>query len=283
MMRQPLFVRDHFLDGGFVGHVGISLGTKTAAALAVLLGEDMALECVCSLDLTGLGEGESLLSTAVGLKFGHGTYSFRKIRVYTGDSLLILFFCLRLLSLGSLGLCRLLRRGSGLGREEHGHVSAFKLGGLIQICNLSALLGKILEQYSTDIGVGHLSASEADGNLDSVAISQELLGVLQLGVEVIGVDTGRHADLLDLDNALVLLCFLFLFGLLETELTVVHDSADGRIGAGSYLDQIQILFNCYFEGFCCGHDAELLSFTADQAYFLVNDLLVDLMNSVCDC
>jgi len=81
MMRQPLFVRDHFLDGGFVGHVGISLGTKTAAALAVLLGEDMALECVCSLDLTGLGEGESLLSTAVGLKFGHGTYSFRKIRV----------------------------------------------------------------------------------------------------------------------------------------------------------------------------------------------------------
>ena len=75
----------------------------------------------------------------------------------------------------------------------------------------------------------------------------------------------------------------FLFGLLEAELAVVHDSADGGIGAGGYLDQIQILFNCYFESFLSGHDAQLLSFTADQAYFLVNDLLVDLMNSVCDC
>ena len=74
--RQPLFIRDHFLDGGSVGHVGIRLGAQTAAALGVLLGEDVALKGMGTFNLAGLGEIKSLFGTAMGLQFGHDSISF---------------------------------------------------------------------------------------------------------------------------------------------------------------------------------------------------------------
>ena len=186
-------------------------------------------------------------------------------------------------SLGSLGLCRLLCRGGGLGGEENGHTASLKLGGLVEIGNLGALGGKLLQKHLAYLGMCHLTAAETHRNLDSVAIGKELLGILELGVKIVGIDAGRHADLLYLDDTLVLLGFLLLLGLLKAELAVVHDAADRGIGARSDLDQIKVLFNCNFESFLSRHDAKLFSLTADQANFLVKNLFVDLMNSVCDC
>ena len=77
--KPYLFVRDHLFDSCFVGNIGHSAGTQTTATLGVLLSEDMALESMSALYLTGLGEIESLLSTAVGLKFGHDIFSFRML------------------------------------------------------------------------------------------------------------------------------------------------------------------------------------------------------------
>ena len=71
-----LLVRDHLFDGFRVGDIRVGRASQTTAALGVLLGEDMALESVRSLDLTGLGEIESLFCTAVGLQFRHGYFSF---------------------------------------------------------------------------------------------------------------------------------------------------------------------------------------------------------------
>ena len=131
--------------------------------------------------------------------------------------------------------------------------------------------------------MSHLPAAEAHRYLHTVAVGEELLSVAELRVEVVGVDTGRHTDLLDLDDTLIFLGFLFLLRLLETELTIVHDLTHGGIGAGSDLNKIKLVFLGYLQRRRCGHDAELLALTADQAYFFIKDLFVDLMSCVCDC
>ena len=103
------------------------------------------------------------------------------------------------------------------------------------------------------------------------------MGVFDLGIEVVGVDARGHANLLDLDDVLVLLGFFFLLQLLEAELAVVHDLADRGRGVRRDLDQIEILFFGQRQG--CGrrHDTKLIAISSDHAELLVPDLLVDLM------
>ena len=138
-------------------------------------------------------------------------------------------------SLGCLGFAGFFRRGLRLRRKEHGHVLALKLGRLVKIRYLRALFRKVLEQRFANLGVRHLSASETHRDLEAVALVEELLAVFQLGVEVVRVDAGGHAYLLDLDNALILLGFLLLLGLLEAELAVVHNLADRGLEPGAIL------------------------------------------------
>ena len=252
-----LFVGNHFLDGGVVGLVSVGGAAQTTAALGVLLGEDMALVGVGALDLAGLGEIESLLRTAVRFQLGH-------IGVLLPRCYLLLIVALR------------------LRREEHGHVSPLELGLLIQIGKLSALLGKLAEQLLANVGMGHLSAAEADRDLDAVAVAEELLGIFQLGVEIVLADAGRHPNLLHLNDVLILARFLLALGLLEAILAVVHDLAHGRVGARGDLHEIEILLLSDLQRFLGRHDAELRTVLADDADLLIADVVIDLVVYGCD-
>ena len=63
--------RNHLLDGIHIGLVGVCGCAQMTGTLGGLLGEDMALVGVGSLNLTVLGQVESLLRTAVGFQLGH--------------------------------------------------------------------------------------------------------------------------------------------------------------------------------------------------------------------
>ena len=126
--------------------------------------------------------------------------------------------------------------------------------------------------------MGHLTAAEADRDFDAVAVGDELLGVLELRVEVTDINTGRHPDLLDLHHVLILPGFLFLLALLEAELSVVHQLAHRRHSLGRDLDQIQALLVGDFQRLCGGHDTELLALRADQPDLLVVDVLIQFMH-----
>ncbi len=197
---------------------------------------------------------------------------------------LILFILSRYgcIGLGSLGFCRLLSRRGWFRREEHGHVPALKLGAFVHIGDFRTFFRKILQQDFAYLGMRHLSAAEAHGDLDSVSVRKEFLSVFQLGVKVIRINAGRHANLLYFDDALILLSFLFLFPLFETELAIVHYLAHGRDGARSDFNQIKVVLFGDFQRFFGRHNSELLAFYAYNAHFLICNLLVDLMNSVCD-
>ena len=135
-----LFVGDHLADGGLIGAVGISAAAQATTALGVLLGEDVALESVRSLDLAGLRQIEALLGAAVGLQFRHNITP----SIY---------------SPAGAGRTRVLFSGLlGLGGQEHGHDPALHLGGLIHGGHVGAKLRELLQQIPADIRMRHLAA-----------------------------------------------------------------------------------------------------------------------------
>ena len=91
------------------------------------------------------------------------------------------------------------------------------------------------------LGVGHLATAEHDGDLDLVALTEETKHVTLLGLVVARIDLGAELHLLDLDLGLVLARLLGLDRLLVLVLAVIHDAANGRIGVGSDLYQIETL------------------------------------------
>ena len=134
----------------------------------------------------------------------------------------------------------------------------------------------------------HFTAAETYGDFNPVAIVQELDSAFDLGIEVVGIDAGGHADLLDLDNLLVFLGFLFLLQLFEAllflanglfvlELSVVHDLADRRNSVRRDLDKVKVLLLGKRQGVGRGHNTKLAAVSSDHAKLLVADLLVDLM------
>ena len=154
---------------------------------------------------------------------------------------------------------------------------AVELGFLFEVGNFGAAFAKSNQKLFTDLGVCHLTAAEAHSDLDAVAFLEELDRAAHFGVQVIGVDAGRHTDLFDLHDALIFLCFLFPFELVEAELSVVHDLADGRNGVGRDLDEVKLLFLCHRHRLFDGKNAEHGSVGADQADLLILDFFVELM------
>ena len=127
-----------------------------------------------------------------------------------------------------------------------------------------------------------LAATEANRNLDLVAVLQEAASVLDLGVQVADVDIRRQANLFDLHDTLILSRFLLALCLLETEFTVIHDLADRRLSLRRDFDQIHALF--YGDILCLlnRQNAELFAVVTDQTNFLVADLFIDLMFHAAD-
>jgi len=171
-------------------------------------------------------------------------------------------------------LCYLL---AALGGQEHGHEAAFQLGILFHGGNIAAALGEVHQQLLTEVGVRHFAATKTNADLHTVAIAQELLSAFDLGVEIVGVDTGAHANLFDFHNALVLLGFLFTLLLIEAELGVVHDFADRGNCVGRDLYKIHALLFSQCIGLISGHDAQLGTVETDEANLFVPDLFVELM------
>ena len=77
---------------------------------------------------------------------------------------------------------------------------------------------------------------------------------------------------------LVLPGFLLPFALLKAVLAVVHELTHRRDRLGRDLYQVQALFISDAQGLICGHNAQLFSAAADQAQFLVSNVLIQLMH-----
>ena len=69
-------------------------------------------------------------------------------------------------------------------------MSAVELWTLFNVCDFGASFAKPDQKLLTDLGVGHLTAAEAHGDLDAIAFLEELHRVSHLHVQVVRVDAG---------------------------------------------------------------------------------------------
>jgi hypothetical protein len=121
------------------------------------------------------------------------------------------------------------------------------------------------QQLAAEVLVRHLAAPEAQRHLHLVAGFEEAGHVAHLDVVVMGVRVGTELHLLDLDRLLLLARLGFAFLLFVLELAEIHDLADGRIGVGRNLHQVEAGLRGHVHGLGGVHDADVFAVRADQA------------------
>src|SRR5690606_15747099 len=105
--------------------------------------------------------------------------------------------------------------------------------------------------------VGDLPPAEHQRHLDLVFFLEEAARVARFRLEVVILDPRTILHLLEMDHVLLLLRQAGLLGLLELELSEVHDPDDRRTRRWRDLDQVQTSLFRQREGLVHLHDAEL--------------------------
>src|SRR5688572_13976266 len=124
-------------------------------------------------------------------------------------------------------------------RQDHHHLAAFHHRLALDLGEFPHLGLHLVEEAHAEIGMGHLAAAEAHGQLDLVALLEEAAHGLHLGVVIVLVDAGAELDLLDLDRLLLLARFGLLLLLEEAEAPVIEDLAYRRDRVRRDLDEIE--------------------------------------------
>ena len=161
------------------------------------------------------------------------------------------------------------------GHEHHDHVATVLLREELHATDVVDCFSHPVEDPTPQLRMLHLASTEHDRDLDLAAISEELLDLAGLGVEVAGTDLGPVLHLLDHHVCRLLTRLLGPLGLFVLELPVVHDPAHRWIGLVGHLHEVQAQIAGDGEGVGQGTYAELLSIWGDQTYTLGTDAVVD--------
>src|SRR5688572_11756119 len=178
---------------------------------------------------------------------------------------------------GRPGLGRLRLRyvlAAGTGAQNHVHLVALLPRRRFGDREIPEVGYQSLQDPAPDLRVRQFAAAEEDRRLDLVAVQEEALDVLLLEVVVVLVVLGPELDLLDLDDALVLLGLARTLLLLVLVLAKVHDPADRWHRCRGDLDQVESLLTGDGYGLRRRHDPELRAGLVDYADFTDPDALV---------
>ncbi len=143
-------------------------------------------------------------------------------------------------------------------------VATNELGVGVGVSHAGELGDRALHHVETDLGVRHLTPAELEAHLHLVAMVEKLLGVAQLRLEVVLLDTRGELDLLDLAGRGLRVGGLLL--LLVHVLAEVHDAAHRRRGVGSHLHEVQPVLQREIDGLGGIDDPQLFSLGGDQPH-----------------
>src|SRR5262245_7431474 len=108
------------------------------------------------------------------------------------------------------------------GGKHHDHLPPFEPGVLFNLGKFGSVVADAIQEFRTELLVGHLTAAEPQGNFDLVAFLEEPLHRAHLHVVIMIVDHWSELDLLDLDDLLFLarlgglfLLLVFVFPVIE--------------------------------------------------------------------
>ncbi len=121
----------------------------------------------------------------------------------------------------------------------HVDVSSGHLGLLVHMSHGVQILLDPLGELMPKFLVRHLTPLELKLNAHLVTFRQEVFGVDNLDVVIVGIDADAELQFLHLATLVVLVSFLLVLFLKVFVLAVIDDFADGRLGVRSHLHQVQ--------------------------------------------
>src|SRR5690606_1337093 len=161
-----------------------------------------------------------------------------------------------------------------LRRDHHDHLPAFKARARFDHDVLAKVGLDPASHLAAQLLVAHLAATEADVDLDLVALFQEAAHVAQLDLVVALVGDRAEFHFLDLDLPGLLLGLVGLLLHFKLELAEVHDLADRRIRVGLDLDQVQAFVLGHAQRLVARQDADHFAIRSDHAHARDTDLVV---------
>lgn len=158
--------------------------------------------------------------------------------------------------------------------EHHGIVPSHQFGLLVGSRMVLHHLEEVLQSLLDDVHSLHHSSLDEDGDLDFHAFAEELDSGLGFRLQIVLVRRGGETDFLDDGLLLVLLGFSFLLTLLEFELAVVDDLADGRMGLRADAIEVELHVHGLLESDAKRNDTKAFAIGTDEKHFLEVDPIV---------
>lgn len=165
--------------------------------------------------------------------------------------------------------------GAGQRADHDVEVATREFWGSVGLPVRSQLANELLECLKAEFFVSHLASPEAQGSFNFHFFAEEIDGVVDLHIEVMGIDGGRELDFLYAIGVLVFLGFLFAFREFVAIFSVIDEPADRRDCVGCDFDQVHLVRPGHIDGIAQRNDAELLAVHADDADFAGTDFPVD--------
>jgi hypothetical protein len=119
---------------------------------------------------------------------------------------------------------------------------------------------KLIEQITTEFWVSDRATSEQDSQLHLVAAIEESRGLPTLGCKIGPANLGFDANFLEFGHVLIATRFSLFPALFVPKFAIIHQSTDGRVCVGRYLDEVQPFLPRHFERIPGLDDADLFTF-----------------------
>ena len=161
------------------------------------------------------------------------------------------------------------------GADHHDHLTAFHFGHVFDFADLCRVSRHPLQQFATQIQVGHFATAKAQRHFYLVAVFQKFENVAHFDFIIMRIGIWSKLDLFDLNNLLLFTRFAFPLLLFIFELAEIHDLAHGRVGIWRDLNQVQPGLIGHLHGTHWRDNADVSAISANQADFGGVDLFVD--------
>ena len=158
--------------------------------------------------------------------------------------------------------------------DHHGHLPTFHLGHVFNLTHFLNIFGHPLKQLAAKIKVRHLTASEAKGDFNLIAIFKKLENITHFHIIVVRVRSGTKLNFFNLYDFLLLACFGFAFLLFVLIFSKIHDFTHGRLGIWGNFNQIQTGVFSQFEGALWADDTNIFAFCTNKTDFWAPDPVV---------
>lgn len=135
--------------------------------------------------------------------------------------------------------------------QNHHHLAALKFGLCLNLGGVHGVFLHALKQFHAQFLVRHFTATEAQGDLDLVAIVKKACHRLHLHAVVMNINIRSHLDFFDFNCLLLFSCLRCFFLILIFQLAQINDLAYRRLSIRHDLNKVKPRFLSKGQSFIC--------------------------------